>query len=295
MKKDGFSPEAELRIRARADNAESVLRSRLTRFWSVDSYTDEALAIWQSIFSEWACSMIDAVASEAVTRTWLTPGDLKRWLRYSVADPLLDRVFALDTSWRQLVLDTAIAAGFEPSLEQVASKYPPIPTIKEAIKGRIHFWADSLRAAGADVDFVASSAITAQRRRGPVMELDPVPLPAAWAWESVHLRFTSDERITIEVADLRQTRNYEDFGCCDWRSGKPNKLWQLLRLFAERGGVFLRTDFTTVQWAVMKKTIQRLRDLLKKMFRTAENPIVTRPDGGYRLRAHITLAPASDF
>jgi hypothetical protein len=86
--------------------------------------------------------------------------------------------------------------------------------------------------------------------------------------------------------------NYGEFGLSDRRSGRPNKAWQLLRLFALKNGTIdsRSGDFRT--WSRVEKSVQALRELFRSKFRLSSDPIPFVRKRGYQVRFKITCGPS---
>jgi hypothetical protein len=120
------------------------------------------------------------------------------------------------------------------------------------------------------------------------------PTPAL-KWEDVDISLLSDERIQVQIVSQRATCNYAEFGCVDQRTGRANKVWEMLKTLARAHGVIPdinRTD--TKGWPAMEKRLERLRKLLKYQFHLSEDPLPFRRGTGYRLRCKIGNAASFD-
>jgi len=86
---------------------------------------------------------------------------------------------------------------------------------------------------------------------------------------------------------------YVELGFKDERKGDlPNLLWELLFYFAEYDGkIDKRTPIPFGFKQQLKKSVQRLRKLLKEIFNITENPI----DYSYKSKAYTTRFKIKDL
>ena len=126
--------------------------------------------------------------------------------------------------------------------------------------------------------------------------VQPFPTPAGASWGEVRLRFTSDFQVQIWVRDESGTRNFAEMGFEDRRGtgDKPTMGWQLLKQFAECGGVLPPFEFNDSKRAVIEKQVQTIRKRLKGLFGIQEDPFHKfRLNQAYRAKFHIE-SPYSD-
>ncbi len=110
-------------------------------------------------------------------------------------------------------------------------------------------------------------------------------------WEEVEIRFLSDERVQITIANRTETRNYAEFGFEDGRSKKPNLGWEMLRSLAEAGGTIQRpTDER--DWPSIEKRMQELRRIFRNRFKLSDDPLPLVERGGYQARFKISCGPS---
>lgn len=111
-------------------------------------------------------------------------------------------------------------------------------------------------------------------------------------WDEVELRFLSDHRIEVRIANeiVAASLNYTEMGFQDRRSGNPNSSWEILRNLAERHGVIPDTARLTGEWAAAEKRIGRTRDTLRKRFGLLDDPLPFEKGKGYQTRFRIGCA-----
>lgn len=108
-------------------------------------------------------------------------------------------------------------------------------------------------------------------------------------WEQVEITFTSEERVRIKIGEHIETRNYNDFGFEDGRTGKPNRAWSAFRILAEQNGI-VRDAFAGNKWPSIEKRMQELRRILRETFNAEGDPLPFVKGIGYRARFKICRA-----
>jgi hypothetical protein len=90
--------------------------------------------------------------------------------------------------------------------------------------------------------------------------------PPGNTWPDVHINMT-DFNITIQINDRTMQHSYQDVGFEDRRRNKiPNTQWELLKLFAVRGGVVARdAGLGTIEHNVLKNRVSQLRRSIKAL------------------------------
>ena len=172
----------------------------------------------------------------------------------------------------------------------------------------------------------------ALKRLGPevaapqaVTQMDPTdakPMPPiaqeVCAWGEVQIRFLSDHRVEITTPKCVRTLNYAEFGFADRRAKnggpKPNQAWETLLALADGGGL-IRVDASPSSTgldkrrdpelentargkahgrgrAKLEKRIQDIRNVLRRYFALAGNPIPFIKGSGYRSAFKVGLAPS---
>jgi hypothetical protein len=128
--------------------------------------------------------------------------------------------------------------------------------------------------------------------RSVVAKGDGLPDCNVATWCDVEVVFVSDERVQIRNGISSETRNYEEFGFADGRSGKPNLAWVTLRALAEGGGVFANASNAGGDWAKVEKRIQEIRKIFRKHFGITTDPIPLVEGGGYQASFKIRCKPS---
>ncbi|MFA6414846.1 MAG: hypothetical protein WC217_01550 [Candidatus Paceibacterota bacterium] len=104
-------------------------------------------------------------------------------------------------------------------------------------------------------------------------------------WPNVSIRFM-DERNTV-TSDGKETKpiNFEQLGCMDGRTGRPDDTWEfLLELAQGQGRTAQRPKH---ERETFKKRKQKLTDILRNTFKNDTDPFETDRDGAYRAKFHI--------
>ena len=147
---------------------------------------------------------------------------------------------------------------------------------------------------GTAANTAAPSSGFRHRAADPAAHGRPRPTPAL-KWEDVDISFLSDERIQVQIVSQRATYNYAEFGCMDKRTGRPNKVWEILKTLALAHGVIPDINRpANKSWPAMEKQLEKLRKLLKYQFHLSEDPLPFRRGTGYRLQCKIGNAASFD-
>ncbi|HYL39621.1 MAG TPA: hypothetical protein VEV17_27130 [Bryobacteraceae bacterium] len=77
-------------------------------------------------------------------------------------------------------------------------------------------------------------------------------LPHLHAWSEIEIAFTSANRIQIRVGIQTESRNFEEMGFLNKKSGLPVLAWTALRNLAEARGVIHTTDYSH-EWSRLEK------------------------------------------
>lgn len=116
----------------------------------------------------------------------------------------------------------------------------------------------------------------------------PFRIPAGTTWESVYIKFKNNEDVQIKVAGHVHETSFADMGFVDNRTGKPNEQWQLLKLFAIKGGNLPPSSPDAED--KYKKHKQLLSDKLKTYFKIDLDPFKPYDKiNGYTIK--LNLAP----
>lgn len=109
----------------------------------------------------------------------------------------------------------------------------------------------------------------------PAPAPSPVPrfgTPPGATWEDLELRVRDGESLAVRVLDERRRVTYADMGMADSRTSRPDKQWELLQVYAARGGV-LTWDRNTDAARRNKKRTERLAAALRTYFEIPGDPI----------------------
>lgn len=104
-------------------------------------------------------------------------------------------------------------------------------------------------------------------------------------WPNVSIRFM-DERNTV-ISDGKETKpiNFEQLGCMDGRTERPDDTWEFLLEVAQGQGHTAQRP--KHERETFKKRKQKLTDILRNMFKNGTDPFETDRDGAYRAKFHI--------
>jgi hypothetical protein len=125
----------------------------------------------------------------------------------------------------------------------------------------------------------------------------PRPILQSHKWEDIEILFISDERVQLSVGTHSETRNYDEMGFANKRTGAPILAWVTLRGMAEAGGV-IKTVSDRRKWVEVEKRIQEIRKLLRAIFGLTDDPLPfsrkTRgsDDFGYRSKFKVGCRPS---
>lgn len=120
-----------------------------------------------------------------------------------------------------------------------------------------------------------------EKREGNVIkvaEIIPFPTPSGVKWKDVKITFINDGAVRITIKDITKTVSYVEMGFQDKRGGERKEPWHMLKLLADKGG--LLTDFKYKDKT--EKTIQRLKEDLRRYFMIKDNPIPYLRKEGYK-------------
>jgi hypothetical protein len=120
----------------------------------------------------------------------------------------------------------------------------------------------------------------------------PSGTASATTWDKIEISFLSDERVQIRAGKLLETRNYAEFGFEDRRNGTPNRAWVTLRALAEQRGIIRQPTNAHRDWPQVEKGIQEIREILRKHFSIASDPIPFVRGAGYRACFKIGCGPS---
>lgn len=176
-------------------------------------------------------------------------------------------------------------------------------SIHKAVSRRSIHWLAEHATHFAEVADEAPSSSTAAGTAGPGGRANDNPSSAptfppkkAIEWEEIELTFLGDHGAGIQVAgSLSAPVNYKEIaGFEDRRTGRPNKCWAMLRVFATLTDGTMPDDARTgKEWVAIKKTVERCSKILRKHFDMTGDPLPYIPGTGYRARIKLRLAPDS--
>ena len=109
------------------------------------------------------------------------------------------------------------------------------------------------------------------------------PTPPDATWDDVCICFKDGHTVSIKVKPKKGVYTYTDMGMADGRNRKPTRQWELLRTFAEKGGI--------LDWSSKKadRRNQKRREILaanlRDFFRIEGDPFrLTRDRKGWQTR-----------
>lgn len=113
-------------------------------------------------------------------------------------------------------------------------------------------------------------------------------------WEEIEIIFTSDNRVQIKIGEFAETRNFNEFGFEDRRSGKPNRAWLALRLLGENNAI-VGVAGPGQTWPKIEKRMQELRRALRRHFKLNGDPLPFVTGIGYKARFKIRCAQSVHY
>lgn len=114
-------------------------------------------------------------------------------------------------------------------------------------------------------------------------------LPENLRWEEIAIKFQDEEKIRIKTKDRAFGVTFREMGFEDGRNGKPNQQWELLKLFASKGGE-LDWDKPEAKDNLKKKK-QLLAETLQEFFQIKEDPFFPYEiEGKYKLKFHVSIS-----
>jgi len=117
--------------------------------------------------------------------------------------------------------------------------------------------------------------------------------PPDTKWQDITIRFTGEHDVLIKVKEKIHPASYETMGFEDSKKKLPNLQWDLLKLFAIKGGELSwenNRDLTLKRINSIKKQKQLLTEALKAYFQIDEDPFYPyKQEGAYRIK--MTLIP----
>lgn len=149
-----------------------------------------------------------------------------------------------------------------------------------ALQTRVDFWHSKAQSA-----YLARTGAAEARKRGPKPE-----------WEDIEISFIGDHDAEVRIGDAPARRvNYKDIaGFEDRRTGKPNQLWAVLRVFGSLPERTMPDDARIGKtWVAIQKKIERTSNALRRHFEMTGDPFPYTQGNGYRARIMIRPAPES--
>jgi len=120
--------------------------------------------------------------------------------------------------------------------------------------------------------------------------------PPDTKWQDITIRFTGEHDVLIKVKEKIHPASYETMGFEDSKKKLPNLQWDLLKLFAIKGGELSwenNRDLTLKRINSIKKQKQLLTEALRAYFQIDEDPFYPyKQEGAYRIK--ITLIPEAE-
>jgi hypothetical protein len=111
----------------------------------------------------------------------------------------------------------------------------------------------------------------------PAARSEPFPMPANATWPQLKIRFVDGHTVLASIGGVAQALNYRQMGMMDRRNDRPNKQWELLRVFAREQGRL--TWHSPGASRKNQKHKHKLARALKALFRIQGEPIVATEDG----------------
>lgn len=113
------------------------------------------------------------------------------------------------------------------------------------------------------------------------------PTPAGTSWAMVSIRFLDGETVSIKVGDQAGKYLFSEMGMADGRNKRPTKQWDLMRVFARRGGILTWGNAEADRRN--QKRREKLAENLKEFFGIAGEPIVLSDDKkGWRVTFSVS-------
>jgi hypothetical protein len=124
------------------------------------------------------------------------------------------------------------------------------------------------------VDMNLLAACAGKRKKRPPPQTVLFSPPPGATWEEVRLT-VAEQRICIEVKGRRRTLTFVEAGFEEQRRGNiPNRLWQLLRVFALHGGIlsFACPELDQAQRVNLKQNVSKLGQVLARLLQIPGSP-----------------------
>jgi hypothetical protein len=210
---------------------------------------------------------------------------LARGLCWSDAVEVVGKAARLLQSPRRLIL----VPGSVPPLEVWQGDAPRVFPLSALLS-----WNDSRLVA----DTTLLEACADKRKKPPPSRTVLFPTPARATWEDVRLT-VSEHQVRIEVRGTRRTLTFTEAGFEERRRGNvPNRLWRLLRLFGQHGGIIPFDNPATDGKARdnLKQYVTKLGQQLVLLLQIEERPFKgCRRTRRYEARFQITTEEGARF
>jgi len=118
------------------------------------------------------------------------------------------------------------------------------------------------------------------------IDVDRFPSPPDLCWEEVSMAFVSDQEIKVKARDQLKKFKFDQIGFEDKRSGKPNRLWFFLQVFAAIGGQLSWQDLSSTGMTAnqVQSNVKRLRKILRNFMEIEDDPF----EPYYKVKAYQT-------
>ncbi len=149
-----------------------------------------------------------------------------------------------------------------------------------------------------DIDFI-EDALPQERAAARAKDLRSQPVPQDAVWGDLHLA-VGETALTVRIKGASRQLTVQDLGFADQRKGDVagDKVWQILRLFAQQGGAVALAEFAAKksERQRLQKQIVILRQRLQTLFPIQGDPIrCDRVQERYRCAFHVNQIPESGW
>ncbi len=108
------------------------------------------------------------------------------------------------------------------------------------------------------------------------MDVVRFPSPPDLCWEEVSIAFVSDTEIKVRARDQIKKYRFDHIGFKNKKNGKPNILWWLLRVLAEKGGELSWDNSGNYESPLnpnqVQSNVKRLRKILRNFMGIEDDP-----------------------
>jgi hypothetical protein len=269
--------EGRQRIERASNEAEQRLRVRLADFFR-EARPGGSLPRdnYNAAFAEYVTTLFDIVVHEVLADNIPTPRALSKWLRAAVVRRILRKVN--DPAFLYPLVSTSLEqAGIKASIVNFEIQVLPTIVAEKTLDDCIDDLVDRM----SDFDsFFASETPPAPQPSVTSRIAEPIRT-AAEAWDQIHIKFLSEERVQIHTPDTAQVRNYAEMGFADRRTENPNRAWKLLAALSESDGRIIAAMDSESAWPKVEKRIQEIRKQMRILFGLGGDPIPYVDGTGY--------------